>query len=290
MTMNIGGHVSLGRRPQQTVEEVARHGFRSMQIFASSPGAWKPPVIDAVRAQAFVESRDKHDIDPVFIHAIYLINLASEDSVLLQRAHLSLVRTLEAGSALGAKGVITHIGSHGGRGFEAVAGTVAERLLNIVDSATGDVELVLENSAGAGGIIGSDLSELSALIAGAGGHPRLKIALDTAHLCASGWDFSQEQEAARLVTMIEQSIGLERLVAVHCNDSKTPVGSRRDRHAVLGTGHIGREGFQHLVAQPELTRVPWILETPEIEHRPDELALLQDLYKLSRPAELAYAH
>lgn len=265
--LNIGGHLSLGRNPVATVEQAARDGFRSMQIFASSPGAWKPPVLTSQHTALFPRAREENGVNPLFIHAIYLINLASPRPDLVRRSVQSLRATLAAGSAMGAFGVITHIGSHGGQGFDAVADGVASGLLEILAEGPEDILLILENSAGAGGIIGSQIPELATLLERADGHPRLRIALDTAHLTGSGWDFRSPGEASRLADEVKRLIGLDRLSVIHANDSAVPVGSRRDRHANIGEGHIGAEGFAHLLAEPRLRSVPWVMETPDLSER-----------------------
>jgi len=267
----LGVHLSLGPRPRMTLEAAAAQGARCAQIFASSPGAWKPPVLRELRLSEIAEGRRKHRIEPLVVHAIYLINLASEDRRLVERSIDALAATLEAGAAMGARAVITHIGSHAGRGFDAVAGQVAGTLTEIAARAPGDVRLLLENSAGAGGIIGSSLEELAELLARAGDHPRLGVALDTAHLCAAGWDFAADSNAAgRLADQVERQIGLQRLEILHANDSKVPPGSRKDRHANVGEGFIGLDGFRSLLAETRLCRIPWVLETPDLDIRLDE--------------------
>ncbi len=263
----LGCHLSLGRKPEVSIGEARAQGVECIQIFASSPGAWKPPVVRPEESARSLAARRSQGIDPLFIHAIYLINLASTDHMLRARSRSSLVATLHAGEAMEASGMVTHIGSHGGRGFVAVRDIVAAGLREVLANTEDSIDLVLENSAGAGGTLGSTLEELAALLDATGGHPRLKIALDTAHLCGAGWDFSDPATAVRLVSEVQTLIGLDRLVLLHANDSKTPCGSHRDRHAVIGEGHIGREGFQQLLAQPELRRIPWILETPDLDTR-----------------------
>jgi len=229
-------------------------------------------------------AREALGMTPLVIHAIYLINLASRDPVLVEKSKSSLIAALEAGEQLGAAAVITHIGSHGGDGYERVAEQVAGCLVEIVERASGTATLALENSAGSGGILGADLQELADLLERAGRHSRLRVVLDTAHLCGAGWDFEDPETPVRLVETIERGIGLDRLVAVHANDSRLPPGSRRDRHANVGDGYIGIEGFKRLMRQPELIRVPWILETPDLDtKRPEE----QRFVSLRRLRELA---
>jgi deoxyribonuclease-4 len=266
-SLNLGGHLSLGRKPEATVQQAAHDGFQSMQIFASSPGAWRPPKPDAEAARRFREARHRYGVNPLVIHAIYLINLASADPDLVARSAGSLKATLDAGQAMGASAVVTHIGSHSGRGFDAVAGQIATGIREVLGQTEGGPLLLLENSAGAGAIVGSDLAELAELIERAGGDPRLGIALDTAHLAGAGWDFQDPNSASRLADDADRLIGLDRLSVIHANDSAVPVGSRKDRHANIGEGSIGDEGFRHLLAEKRLRQVPWIMETPDLGER-----------------------
>lgn len=271
----VGAHISLGTNPRQAVQRAAADGLRTMQIFASSPGAWKPPAKDPALMADFARARSHYGIESLFIHAIYLINLASTDPDLVRRSKSSLIATLAVGAEMGAAGVITHIGSHAGSGFDAVKKQIAAALLYILERSPGSVDLILENSAGAGGIVGARIEELGELIELAGAHPRLKIALDTAHLSAAGWDLTDPVAAPSLVDSIRAATSVERLAAIHANDSARPVGSRKDRHANIGEGSVGLDGFRHLLSQPSLRSVPWILETPNPERRLDDIAALR---------------
>jgi deoxyribonuclease-4 len=280
---SIGCHISLGRKPRLSIQEASDAGASCLQVFASSPAVWKPPVERPEFELEVTTALADFRVQPLVIHAIYLINLASDNPEFVRRSLASLKGTLLAGARLGARTVITHIGSHGGRGFEAVAPAVATGLVEVLAATDGGIDLALENSAGSGGILGSTLDELVTLLCLAGGPSRLKVALDTAHLTGAGWDFTQPGEAARLVAKIEESVGFERLAALHCNDSKAAPGSRRDRHAPIGEGFVGLDGFATLLDQPELRSVPWILETPDLDTSlpPEEymrsLRVLQDL-------------
>jgi deoxyribonuclease IV len=275
--LNVGGHLPLGRKPRETVRRAADNGFTCMQIFASSPGAWKSPIFDEARVSELVAARRDYGVDPLLIHAIYLINLASAEPALVARAKHSLIDALITGAKLGATGVITHIGSHRGRGYCAVADQIGVALDEVIESSPDAVDLILENSAGTRNIVGSELGELGDLIRRAHSHSRLKVALDTAHLCGRGWDFQKEGEAERLQRELEQTIGIERLAVIHANDSLLPCGSRRDRHANIGTGHVGLDGFRSLLAIEDFRRVPWILETPDLEMRVEDLTKLRAL-------------
>jgi deoxyribonuclease-4 len=260
----IGCHLSLGTKPEVGLADAARHGVECVQIFASSPAAWKPPIVDGAREELTVRVRERHSIDPLFIHAIYLVNLASEDRVLTLRSQKSLVAALEAAARLHARGVIVHPGSHLGRGFEAVATEVGARIRQVLEQIPTGVELILENSAGSGGTIGSTLEELGSVLDSVAWHPAVKIALDTAHLCGAGWDLTQDETPKSLAARIRDTVGFARLAAIHANDSKLPPGSKRDRHASVGEGFIGLDGFRHLLREQEFRTVPWICETPDL--------------------------
>jgi deoxyribonuclease-4 len=289
-TLKIGVHLSLGEHPGLSLLAAHGQGARCLQVFCSSPAAWKPPVLSDRKMAELAEARLELNMDPLVIHAIYLINLASSDPLLAGRSKTSLIAALEAGEQLGATAVITHLGSHAGAGYEQVADQVASGLSEIVETASGDVALALENSAGSGGILGADLGELADLINRAGMHRRLRVVLDTAHLCAAGWDFCDPASARRLVDKIGETFGLDRLVAIHANDSKRPVGSRRDRHANVGEGFIGAEGFTRLLENQALRSVPWILETPDLDTRlpdGDRFASLRRLRDLAEQTPIA---
>lgn len=280
--VRFGVHLSLGPNPEVALREASEYGARAAQIFASSPGAWKPPLGNPDRVRAIRDTATGLGMAPLTIHAIYLINLASPDAVLRARSLTSLVATMHAAADLGARIVTTHIGSHGGRGFNAVAPVIAAGLIDVLEQTPPAVDLALENSAGAGNLIGSTLDELGQLLDLARRPRRLTVTLDTAHLCGAGWALTQPDTVDRLVREIECTIGLDRLALLHANDSRSPCGSRRDRHAVVGEGHVGQEGFRHLLAQPVLRAVPWLLETPDlgeqnVERRYRSLATLRRL-------------
>jgi deoxyribonuclease-4 len=275
--LNVGGHLPLGRKPRETVRWAAENGFGCMQVFASSPGAWRPPAFEPGRVTEFLEARQEFEIDPLFIHSIYLINLASSDSALVGRSVQSLIDAMNTGALLGAAGVVTHIGSHGGRGYKEVAEDVGSALKQIIECTPDSVSLVLENSAGMANILGAQLGELGDLIRRSGSHSRLKVALDTAHLCGAGWDFQNSETTEQLQIELDQAIGADRLAVIHANDSGVPCGSRRDRHANIGTGYIGLEGFRHLAAVERFRQIPWILETPDLDRRVEDLTKLQAL-------------
>jgi deoxyribonuclease-4 len=264
----IGAHVKSSGGLASALRRGRELGADAIQIFTQSPRMWRssshsPDELAAYRAAQRAETQ----VRATFCHATYLINLASPDTDLAERSRNCLVENLVVASAIAASGVIVHVGSHRGEGFERVAGAAARRLLSALDEAD-DVlgeatcPLLLENAAGAGGTVGRTFDELAELIAAAGGDHRLGVCLDTQHLFASGVPYRDETEADAVVAALERTIGLGRLACIHLNDSKVSLGANRDRHENLGEGEIGAEALGHLISHPGLARLPSILEVP----------------------------
>jgi deoxyribonuclease-4 len=275
--INIGAHVSIAGSLDLAIDRAAAIGASCVQIFGSAPQQWQSVVYPLEQIGEFNRKREEAGIAPVFLHSIYLINLASENHFILGNSIASLVQYLKLGKLIGAEGVIFHTGSHRGRGFESVAGQVAEALSQILSQTEGMGKLIIENSAGAGGIIGSKFAEIGFLVK-AVNSPRLAVCLDTAHAFESGYNLSgaiiaRSGEAGpsdlrtksgltRTLEEFDKEIGLEKLVVIHANDSKTPLGSNRDRHENIGEGEIGLAGFREIVNHPALKDLPFVIETP----------------------------
>ena len=266
--MLIGAHVKSSGGLASALLRGRELGADAIQIFTQSPRMWRgsshsPEELAAYRAAQQAETQ----VRATFCHATYLINLASPDADLAERSRSCLVENLVTASAIAASGVIVHVGSHRGEGFERVVGAVARRLVSALDEAgvvlgAATCPLLLENAAGAGGTVGRTFDELAALIAAAGGDTRLGVCLDTQHLFASGVPYRDETEANAVVSSLERTIGPGRLACIHLNDSKVPLGANRDRHENLGEGEIGAVALGHLISHPGLAAVPSILEVP----------------------------
>lgn len=266
--MIIGAHVKSSGGLASALRRGSELGADAIQIFTQSPRMWRSSSHspDELAAYRTAQQAETH-VRATFCHATYLINLASPDTDLAERSRNCLVENLVAASAIAASGVIVHVGSHRGEGFERVVGAVARRLLSALDEAgavlgSATCPLLLENTAGAGGTVGRTFDELAALIAAAGGDARLGVCLDTQHLFASGVPYRDETEANAVVSSLERTIGPGRLACIHLNDSKVVLGSNRDRHENLGEGEIGAEALGHLISHPGLATVPSILEVP----------------------------
>jgi deoxyribonuclease-4 len=259
--MLIGAHVSpAGGLPKAIARGVER-GCRAIQIFNQSPRMWRATVYRDEDVAAFREAMSDSPIDAVLIHAVYLLNCASEDPDIRSKSLASLTHSLRAGHAIGAAGVVLHPGSaktgHVGEAIERAAATIREALQE-----SEGCELHLENTAGAGGTLGRSFEELAALVDGAGGDARLGVCLDSCHLFASGYDIRTPGGMASVLRQCTRKLGRGRVRSLHLNDSQTPLRSNRDRHANLGEGELGEDGCSAFLSAPALQKLPCVLETP----------------------------
>jgi deoxyribonuclease-4 len=263
--MLIGAHVSPAGGPAKAIERGVEKGCDAIQIFNQNPRAWKPSVYSDQQVADFHEAMGASRVDAVLIHAVYLLNPASEEKDFRDKTLASLAASLRAGDALGAHCVVLHPGSaKAGKVAPAIkrAGKVIARALKESD----ECPLHLENTAGAGGTLGRSFQELADLLDASGGSDRLGICLDSCHLFASGYDIRTEDGLAEVLDDFDATVGLDRLGSLHLNDSQTPLGSNRDRHANVGDGEIGRRGCAVFVSEPRFQELPCVLETQGPQH------------------------
>lgn len=261
--MLIGAHVSPAGGPARAVERGVERGARSIQIFNQNPRAWRPTVYSAEQVAEFRSAMAASDVGALLIHAVYLLNCASEDPEIREKSLVSLTASLRAGAALGAHAVVLHPGSalKGGGAAEAACGRAAEVLAEALAESEG-CALHLENTAGAGGTLGRTFEELAALIEGAGGGERLGACLDSCHLLASGYDIRTAAGLTGVLDEFDRVVGLGRLGSLHVNDSMTALGSNRDRHINLGEGELGRDGCAAFLSEPRFDGLPCVFEGP----------------------------
>ncbi|MDP2709953.1 MAG: deoxyribonuclease IV [Solirubrobacteraceae bacterium] len=277
--MLIGAHVSPAGGPANAVARGVERGARAIQIFNQNPRAWKPRDYSADEVAAFRAAIAGSDVDALLIHAVYLLNCASNDATIRANTLRSLIASLRAGAALGAHAVVLHPGSaKTGDVGEAIAraGTVIAEALAETDGCA----LHLENTAGSGGTLGRSFDELAALIEAAGGDARLGVCLDSCHLLASGHEIRSAEALAAVLDECGARVGLERLGSLHLNDSQTPLGSNVDRHANVGDGELGEDGCAVFLSEPRFEGLPLVLETPGPRHSgptSEELALTRTL-------------
>ena len=259
--MLIGAHVSPAGGVAKAVERGVERGCHAIQIFNQNPRAWKPREYAPDDVEAFHAAMDSSDVDALLIHAVYLLNCASDDEEIKTKSLNSLIASLRAGEELNAHAVVLHPGSaKQGDVKEAIerAGEVIREALNESESCP----VHLENTAGAGGTLGRSFTELADLIDAAGGDERIGICLDSCHLFASGHDIRTETGLSKTLEECVSLVGLERLGSLHLNDSMTPLGSNRDRHADVGEGEIGPDGCAVFLSEPRFEDLPLVLETP----------------------------
>ena len=251
-----------------------------LQIFATSPRVWKQRAIPQSEADSFALACRQAHLNPVVVHAPYLLNLASPDAKLWQRSTSALAEQLARADLIKARAVVVHPGSRGEKPLDWGLERVAKAVTNALSQARGAVQVWLENTAGGGGQIGGALAqfgELRRLLQG----QAVGFCLDTAHAWGAGYHLESADAARRFVDRVDQILGLEAVKLWHLNDTSRLRGSRRDQHQHLGRGLVGRDGFLALVCDPRLKNAPGVLETPKNSRWADRrnLAYLRHLEK-----------
>jgi deoxyribonuclease-4 len=258
--MLIGAHVSPAGGLAKAVERGVERGCDAIQIFNQSPRMWRPTAYGEDDFAAFREALHRSRVRAVLIHAVYLLNTATTDRSMRTKTRASLIQSLRVGDGIGAAGVVLHPGSAKrgdvGRAIKRAGKVIAEAL-----SESERCELHLEDTAGAGGTLGRSFEELAALIEASGGGDRLALCLDSCHLLASGYDIRTADGLDSTLAACERTCGRGRVRSAHVNDSMTPLGSNRDRHAPLGEGELGAAGCAVFLSEPRFDALPCVLET-----------------------------
>ena len=258
--MLIGAHVSPAGGLDKAVERGVEKGCEAIQIFNQSPRMWRPTAYGDDDFAAFRKAMKPSPVKAVLIHAVYLVNCASEDPEIRDKSRASLIQSLRVGAGIGAAGVVLHPGSAKGGDVKAAikrAGKVIKEALSETDRCP----LHLEDTAGAGGTLGRSFEELAELLAAAGGGRRLGVCLDSCHLLASGYDIRTAAGLTETMDEFDRVVGIKRLGSLHLNDSQTPLGSNRDRHANIGTGELGERGCAAYLSEPRFDKLPLVIET-----------------------------
>ncbi len=264
--MLIGAHVSPAGGLDKAIERGVEKGCEAIQIFNQSPRMWRPTAYGDDDFSAFKKAMKPSPVKAVLIHAVYLINCASDDAEIRAKSRASLIQSLRVGAGIGAAGVVLHPGSAKQGDVKLAikrAGTVIQEALSDTDRCP----LHLEDTAGAGGTLGRSFEELAELLSAAGGGRRLGICLDSCHLLASGYDIRTAAGLTETMDEFDRVVGIKRLGSLHLNDSQTPLGSNRDRHANIGTGELGDRGCAAYLSEPRFDKLPLVLETQGPEHQ-----------------------
>jgi deoxyribonuclease-4 len=262
--MLIGAHVSTAGGLVQAHERAVERGCEAMQVWGQSPRAWRPTRWKPDDVAAFRELMADGPVKSVVIHAIYLINPASTDRELRRKSADSLIHALTTGDEIGADGVVLHPGSAKGEPNEEALPRVAELVKHALDE-SGRCPLLFENTAGAGDTLGRSFEELDKLIKLCGRRRRVGLCLDSCHMLATGFDITTADKLAEVLDRFDSVAGLDRLRCLHMNDSHTPLGSNRDRHAPPGDGHIGPRGCAAFLSEPRFEGLPALFEGPGVE-------------------------
>ncbi|MGI8633153.1 MAG: deoxyribonuclease IV [Solirubrobacterales bacterium] len=272
--MLIGAHVSTAGGLAAALRRAEDQGCEAMQIFNQSPRQWRPTAYTGEDFAEFATAHRTSPVGPVVIHAVYLLNCASPDPVIREKTLASLRQSLRVGDAIGSSGIVLHPGSRKTDPHAEAMERIAAAL-RVVLADSERCPILLENTAGAGGTIGRDFGELARLIELCDGDERLGVCLDCCHLHASGYDCSNAEAIAGWLDDFDAEVGLDRLRCLHVNDSKTPLGSNRDRHANVGEGELGPEGIGAFLSEPSLQNLPALLETPGPEGKGADAAELE---------------
>jgi deoxyribonuclease IV len=283
--VRIGAHVSVAGGLDRAVGNAVAAGCESLQVFVSNARGWAPPPVDAAADERFRAGLDEAGLGPLFLHAPYLVNFASASPATRERSRAVVAATLAKAAGTGAAGVVVHAGQALASGRAAGLASTREALLPLADAAarpSGPTasdpgpDLILELTAGTRGALASRFEEMVELLAACDRHPRLKVCMDTCHAQAAGYDLGDPAGAAKALDELFATLGA-RVVLVHANDARDPVGAGRDRHCPIGTGTIGDQGFAAILAHPGLATLPVITETTG---DPDQMAA--DLTRLHR--------
>ena len=267
-SIRLGVHVSISGGIDKAVTRARDLRCSAMQIFSRNPRGWKASPLSPRVVAAFRGALKDGGIDPVVVHTPYLLNLASADETLHRRSIAALKLDVERAEQLGARYVVTHLGSAGEKGRAFGLKRVIDGLRPVI-SRESSVSVLLENSAGAGNSVGVFFEEFEEIVERLGAMGRLGICFDSCHGFAAGYDFRSPKETEALVREMDRTVGLSRLALLHLNDCAGALGAHRDRHAHIGKGKIGLGGFRALLGHPSLRMVPMILETPKKTPRDD---------------------
>jgi deoxyribonuclease-4 len=262
--MRLGLHIATQGNLVATPARARALGAETIQVFASNPRGWKPTAYTDTQGGDFKAACKAANIDPVWAHMIYLVSYGTEKDELREKSVIALGQTLEAADILGISGVVTHLGSHKGLGFDQALERLKQSFISVLEQDHNSL-ILMENSAGAGGNIGNSLEELAAILDALKGHKQMGICIDTAHALTSGYEIRTQEGLDAFLTKFDRLIGLDRLVLMHLNDSKADIDTHVDRHENIGDGFLDTETFRHIINHPLLQNISGVLEVPGVD-------------------------
>ncbi len=263
----IGAHLSIAKGLPEAARRAAEVGGDTFQFFTRNPRGGAVRALGVQEVERWQAARRAADIYPIVGHLPYTVNLAANKPSLLEFNAMVLAEDLARADLMGAEFLVTHPGSHLGDGMEEGLRRIVAALERVLRDRPARSALLLETMAGQGTEVGGELKHLAEIIRALGSPPGVGVCLDSCHLFAAGHDLRQPEGVARLVDDLDRTCGLDRVRAIHLNDSREPLGSRRDRHALLGQGALGRAGIQAIVTNPFIRGLPMLIETPVDDYR-----------------------
>lgn len=279
--MRLGMHVSIAGGVDLAIARGVALRCEAIQIFNKNNNQWKAFTLADDVVVRYKRALKASAIRPVVSHASYLINLATTDQALWEKSRDSFAEELERCDRLGVPYLVVHPGSHMGAGEETGIARVAQALNEIYARHKFKCVTCIEHTAGQGNHIGYKFEHLAAIRKQMGDKKKFGVCLDTCHLVAAGYDYSTPEKYAAMMRAFDKTVGLKTLKVVHFNDSKTPLGSRVDRHDHIGKGTVGKSGFRSFLTDPRLSEIPGLLETPTDGTGRDEKRNLAALRKLA---------
>lgn len=276
--MRFGAHMSIAGGVDKAFDRAEKAGCDSLQVFTKNSNQWNARPFEDETLENWKRREQETGIGPVVAHDSYLINLASPKDELWEKSIDAFGIELQRCQQLGIRYLVTHPGSHTGSGEEAGLARVSEALNRLHDEMPDlDVLTLLETTAGQGANLGPSFEHLATITAGVEAKSRVGYCLDTCHIFAAGYDFRLPETYAETMRTFDELLGIDRLFAIHLNDSKHDLGSRRDRHEHIGQGFIGPEGFRQFVNDSRLAEIPGLLETKKGEDLKEDIENLATL-------------
>jgi deoxyribonuclease IV len=259
----FGAHESVGGGLHLAISRIESVGGTSLQIFTRNQRQWNSAELTKAEIEDFLAARQHCTPMQIFSHGSYLVNLAADKEELLQKSITAFVAELERCQQLGLAGLVFHPGSHGGAGIEQGIDRCVRALDRAMETAKSDTRILVETTAGQGTGLGSRFEEIGAILNGSKYCSRLGVCVDTCHIFAAGYDIRSAEAYRQTLEQFDRFVGLEKIELFHINDSKKELGRRVDRHAHIGEGYIGHEGFRHLVNDTRFAEHAMVLETPK---------------------------
>lgn len=273
-------HVSIIGTIDQAADRAREIGCDTFQMFTRNPRGWKFKKLTPDEVKEFKRKIDSYGLKPVVAHMPYLPNLSSPRKVIYNKSLKSLSAELDRCAALGIPYIVTHLGSHLGKGSEIGLERIVSAVNQTISKDKSDVMLLLENTAGTKNSMGSTFEEIKRILDGLKNKKRVAVCFDTAHAFAAGYDLRTAEAVNDTIAKFDKTLGLGLLKVIHLNDSKGELGSGRDRHEHIGMGYIGEQGFKALFKHQALTELPFIMETP-IDERRDDVGNIRKVRELS---------